>query len=67
MTNVEQLRFGRAELRLRKRGRTRSFEVHELGMGERIRIGEDIRCKQVTGWDTAPTYPDVQPSPTTGW
>jgi hypothetical protein len=55
MANVEQLRFGRAELRLRKRGRTRSFEVRELGMGERIQIGEEIRCKQVAGWDTAPT------------
>jgi hypothetical protein len=47
MTNVEQLRSGRAELRLRKRGKTRSFEMGELGMWDPIQIGEDIRCKQV--------------------
>lgn len=43
-----------------------SNEVRELGMWERIRIGEGIRSKSVPGWDTAPAYPDVHPTPATG-
>jgi hypothetical protein len=38
------------------------YEVRELGQWERIRIGQDILFKQVAGWETAPTYPDVQPT-----
>jgi hypothetical protein len=37
------------------------YEVVELGQWERIRIGQDIMLKQVAGWETAPTYPDVHP------
>jgi hypothetical protein len=39
-----------------------SVEVRELGTWERPRLGEDIRRKQVAGWDTAPTYLEVHPS-----
>jgi hypothetical protein len=39
-----------------------SSEVHELGMWERIRIGDDIRSRSVPGWETAPTYPEVHPT-----
>ena len=31
-----------------------------------IQIGDEIRCRIVPGWDTAPTYPDVHPTPATG-
>lgn len=42
-------------------------EVRELGQWERIRISQDIMFKQVAGWETAPTYPDVPPTPARGW
>ncbi len=37
--------------------------VRELGMWERIRIDHDIRDQAVPGWDTAPKYPEVHPTP----
>lgn len=42
-------------------------EVRELGQWERIRISQDIMFKQVAGWETALTYPDVPPTPARGW
>jgi len=42
------------------------FEVRELGIWERIQIGEQISSRTVPGWDTVPTYPDVHPTPATG-
>lgn len=41
-------------------------EVRELDMWERIQIGDDIRSRSVPGWDVAPTYPEVPPTPATG-
>lgn len=43
-----------------------SFEVRELGLWERIQIGDDIRSRSVPGWDTAPAYPEVHPTPAAG-
>jgi hypothetical protein len=43
-----------------------NFEVRELGMWERIQIRDEIHSKSVPGWDTAPAYPGVPPTPATG-
>lgn len=36
--------------------------VRELGMWERIRISQEVLGKEVPGWETAPTFPDVPPT-----
>lgn len=43
-----------------------AFEVRELGQWERIRIGDEIRSRSVPGWDMAPVFPDVPPTPAAG-
>ena len=41
--------------------------VRELGIWERIKIGDDLRAQAVPGWETAPTFPEVHPEPSAGW
>lgn len=35
--------------------------VRELGLWERIRIGDEVRGQVVAGWETAPVFPEVHP------
>jgi hypothetical protein len=38
------------------------WPVRNLGMWERIRITQEILAKEVPGWESAPTFPDVLPT-----
>lgn len=35
------------------------WPVRDLGMWERIRTCQEVLAKEVPGWDTAPTFPEV--------